>query len=343
MSITKIRMQRQHLLSPATRDEYDELFRKCSPVQTEYWTSPGSPPLLAHRADFDDLDHNDLRRSQRKILKGRFMGGGVGYVDREDLELFVCAYRREAPFLTPVQAELVELIRREGPMNVQLMKEVTGMLVKVISPALHKLQESFVIFEDQVDSEWDRAFYLFEEEFPEVDFEKYERIEAVSLIIKRFLWLNVVASPDSIKSFYRFSSKDIKSALERLVNSQEVCTCSGGYCLQEDVCLLDSSEPVPKSVLVLHRSDILVRYYENMLKTRFIDDNFGVMYYILIDGEFRGAVFGRFTFGPYEVENVVVDLPENEKNQRKNEIFEAVYKLVDKERSLIKRFCGELI
>ena len=47
------------------------------------------------------------------------------------------------------------------------MKRMTGLLVKQITPALHRLQEAFLVFEDQFDGEWDRGWYLFDEMFPE--------------------------------------------------------------------------------------------------------------------------------------------------------------------------------
>lgn len=37
------------------------------------------------------------------------------------------------------------------------MNEETGMLVKEITPVLHRLQEAFLIYEDQYDGEWDRG------------------------------------------------------------------------------------------------------------------------------------------------------------------------------------------
>ena len=40
------------------------------------------------------------------------------------------------------------------------------MLVKEITPVLHRLQEAFLVYEDQYDGEWDRSWYRFEEMFP---------------------------------------------------------------------------------------------------------------------------------------------------------------------------------
>ena len=45
------------------------------------------------------------------------------------------------------------------------LKEESGLLVKEITPALHRLQEAFLIYEDQYDGEWDRGWYRFGEFF----------------------------------------------------------------------------------------------------------------------------------------------------------------------------------
>ncbi len=78
------------------------------------------------------------------------------------MELFAGLYRR--PYKPTEHSELLrELIGREGPLNIEAMKRMTGLLVKQITPALHRLQEAFLVFEDQFDGEWDRGWYLFDE------------------------------------------------------------------------------------------------------------------------------------------------------------------------------------
>ena len=39
------------------------------------------------------------------------------------------------------------------------------MLVKEITPVLHRLQEAFLVYEDQYDGEWDRSWYRFGGDF----------------------------------------------------------------------------------------------------------------------------------------------------------------------------------
>ncbi|MHB8131697.1 MAG: DNA glycosylase AlkZ-like family protein, partial [Mobilitalea sp.] len=168
LDITALRMKRQYLLSPVRKEDYDQLFMNMSPVPPMYWTAPGDPPTLPSHADIDDYDYNSIRRSKRSLLKGRFAGGSIAYVTEEDLEVFACLYQKEITCFSQIQSELLELLKQEGPMNIGLMKELTGLLVKEITPALHKLQEAFIVYEDQLDNEGDRGWYLFESELTEV-------------------------------------------------------------------------------------------------------------------------------------------------------------------------------
>jgi hypothetical protein len=136
-SIIALRMARQGLTTKVKQGtEYDALFRDLEPGQNLYWNGFGEPPILKHRADFDDMEYNRERQSKRKLLKLRLIGGNLGWIVPEDLELFAALYRK--PLLKPNEAErqLLELIERGEPMNIQQMKEETGMLVKEYSCSL---------------------------------------------------------------------------------------------------------------------------------------------------------------------------------------------------------------
>lgn len=344
--IKGLRMQRQALITPLSVDGYDELFRAMSPVHTLYWTEPGAPPVLQRRAAFDDLAYNDARRGERKILKGRYQNGSVGYVDRRDLELYACAYVKPIDAFKFEEMNLLELLHREGAVTIGQIKQVTGMLVKKITPVLHRLQQAFLVFEDQTGTENDRLWYVFESAFPEVDLHKYTRVEAIAKIILRFLPLNGAADAEGIKSFYGFNAKDVKQALDLLSETGAVATVPSEYglryCLSGDAALLDSpSSEYTDGVFLLHRSDFWVKSEEHRLKEQYRREGSDVLYYIVIDGEINGAVMGRFKFGPHRLDDVLVNLPEIEKTARREEILEAVYAIFDRGLSPVQRYDGE--
>lgn len=337
--IRALRMERQYLIKGADEAEYDALFRDCAPVPPEGWCEPGSPPTLTVHAAFDDHACNFRRRQAREILKGRFTGDKrIGYVPREDLELFACLARRNRR-LSPLEERLLELLRQEGPMNIALMKEFTGLLVKEITPALHKLQADCLIFEDQTDGEGDRGWFLFQAEFPDVNPRRWSRMEALARLLPRFAYRNVRVSPDMIRSFYQLPLKEIRAALEISGLEPE----DGGFLLPEDRALLSSAAlPAPEpGVLLLQRNDFLAKSNAYWLGERFSPaPPWEVLQYLLIDGELRGAVIGRFKFGPPVVEDIVTDLPGEEQLRRRDEILAAVSRQFPPEESPPRLFGG---
>ncbi len=230
-------------------------------------------------------------------------------------------------------------------MNIGLMKGYTGLMVKEITPALHKLQEAFLVFEDQADNEGDRSWYLFEAELPEVNLLKYTKSEALQLLIPRFAKLCVTFDESMIKSYYKVPGKLIKEALTELEKNKILIdvTLDGksGYLLSEDYEILEQKEEeiIVPSVLLLQRNDFLVRAYAEELKVKFTSE-WDTLYYILIDGEFHGAVMGRFKFGPHVIEDIALDLTEEELNNRRDEIIKAISSVFDPINSPIKRFNG---
>jgi hypothetical protein len=341
-------MKRQHFLSPVNQENYDQLFLNMSPVPTMYWTEPGVPPTLPMHVDFDDYAYNSTRRAKRHLLKGRFGGGSIAYVTKEDLELFACLYRKDLTELSPIQMELLELLKQEGPMNIGFMKELTKLLVKEITPALHKLQEAFLIYEDQLDNDGDRGWYLFDSEFPEVNLERYTKQEALKMVLPRVAQLLVFFDVEMLKSYYKLPLKLIKDAVSELVAEGAFVpvTVEGrnGYMRSEERDLIQSNafaKPEPK-VLLLQRNDFLVRAYSNYLKEAYPSE-WDALYYLLVDGEFHGVVVGRFKFGPHVLEDIIVDLEVKERMSRREEILEAVYEVFDREDSPAKRYNGTVI
>ena len=80
-------MERQFFIRKADQAEYEQLYRDMQPGQNVYWNGFGQPPTLVFRADFDDLAFNRQRQLKRRLIKGRFAGGTIGWVVPEDIEL----------------------------------------------------------------------------------------------------------------------------------------------------------------------------------------------------------------------------------------------------------------
>lgn len=345
--ILALRMERLGFNQRLDRDQYQELFRLMSPVTPMYWTMPGNPPVIQHRADFSDFQYNDKLRSRREIVKGRFQGGSVGYVFFDELELFIALYKKEIGKITPQMDDIINLIEHEGPINVKGMKEVLGMYVKDITPLLHKLQKAFIVFEDQKSVEWDRGWYVFEREFPEIDLNRYSLNEALKIIIKRFQKLMVWFDIKMLENEYQLPKKLILQAIGELMHekSLQLLEIDGvlGYISLQDYNLIhhfDLSQTTDQ-IFCMNKNDFYVKAMEHLLQIDFPKTNFEPMYYLLHQGEFIGAVYGKFRIRPDELEDVILKKDFNQMRLRKEDIIKAIGKVADYSVSPLKRFMGE--
>ena len=99
--------------------------------------------------------------------------------------------------------------------------------------------------------------------------------------------------------------------------------------LSTDAELLEGYSPEALNfVYAVHRNDFLYKTNEHILKEFAKKLTDGLPYdheplqYLLIDGEFHGASVGHFRNGPYDLNDIVCDLPDAEK--RRDEIVKAV-------------------
>ncbi|MCL1787246.1 MAG: hypothetical protein FWG38_04605 [Defluviitaleaceae bacterium] len=337
--ITALRMQRQHLTHPANEAEYIPLYRDLQPGQNVYWYGFGQPPSLTYRATFDDIAYNRKRQYTHALLKGRFTGGNLGWIVPDDLALFAGAFRKPLTKPKASQTTLLELIERE-PLTIQQIKEETGWLVKEITPILHRLQEAFLIYEDQFDGEWDRGWHGFSSMFPDVDVTQYPRHDALMILLQRFAYRQVAFDVKMAKSFYKLPEKDITKAIDALTAAGILTAYGNSYMLETDRDFLKTYNPPPLHfVLAMQRNDFLVKSNDYWLKEKFAHPYPDTLCYIMVDGIFCGAVAGKFRYSPAEVEDVMVDLPPKEAAARKNEILQAVRGLFGEENP-IKRYMG---
>lgn len=327
--INSLRMERQFFSRKATEEEYLELYRDTQPGQNVYWNGFGQPPILSFRADFDDLEFNRRRQLDRRLIKGRFSGGNLGWIVPEDLELFWALYQKPLSRLTELQESLLALINREGPLTIQQIKAETGLLVKEITPVLHRLQEAFLIYEDQYDGEWDRGWMRFFEMFPEAEGFSLSRPEAIKTVLRRFAYREAAFTPAMARSFYKLPEKELRKTAEELAAEGVFAEAEGMFLLREDLALLEAHQPVPLHfVYAIHRNDFLYKANEPAVKEKFLPLYEQLPYdheplqYLLIDGEFHGVVVGHFRNGPYDLNDVVCDLPNPE--ARRKEILRAV-------------------
>jgi hypothetical protein len=128
------RMRRQRIGNPlAADDDAEELIGAIQPISTGPFARPGSPPCLAPRTEFDDMRATDRLRRDRTLVKGRFQGGGIGYVLARDLGIYANAFRKPLREPSETQGRVLDALRNTGPLTPRQLKEETGLLNKQIT------------------------------------------------------------------------------------------------------------------------------------------------------------------------------------------------------------------
>ncbi|MBM3214196.1 hypothetical protein FJZ36_04695, partial [Candidatus Poribacteria bacterium] len=153
---------------------------------------------------------------------------------------------------------------------------------------------------------------------------------------------HVFATPEQFRDWSAFPARALTGLLAQMeaegaIVPTDVAGLGNGWVLVEDVGLADS-EP-SRGVFVLGGSDLLVLSHSSELKRRYAGRE--ILQYLLIDGAFRGAVAGHWRIGPHDIEDLVVELPASERNERRDEVLAAVSLLYHPPYSHIRRYDGE--
>jgi hypothetical protein len=335
---------RRHLLTQpaADTDAYFALFRLVQPVAPPAMSYPGSPPELIHRATFSASKEADKLRADRSLVKGRFLNGNVGYVFADDLELYATAFRKPVKGLNEVQQVAYDTLANLGPLTPRQLREETGLLNKKIMPALHRLQTAFLVHEDQPDEDWEREWRLFEDEWPDVDLTRRAQEEAVAEVVTRYLRAHFFRTSAQIKDWSSLPKRLVATVMDDMkssgrVKAVEVEGMGVGWMLSDDE--VDPAAVAPRSAFLLHWNDPLVRSQVSELKRRYAGRE--VLQCLLVDGEFRGAAVGHWRIGPYDIDDILLDLPDDERDARRDEILAAVATVYHPPRHNILRYAGE--
>jgi len=346
--VKKLRMERLGFSIPAESEaEYDEIFKKLQPVSTEYFTEPGRPPAIRDRALFDDVDYNRLLRQNQDIIKARFQGNTISYVLRDEFELYAAAFAKPISKVDDTMMELYTVLNQVGPMDKSQIMEELDLKGPVVTKILQKFQKAFMVYELQPDKFGEQVWQTFESEWPEFDIEKLDAMETKKIVITRFIQNMVITDFNMIKDWSRFSIRDTKEIIAELEENGIIEAMGEGneslWCLPEDRggILNRMMVQIQPSVYVIHKADYFYRAHESKLKEQYKGKE--ILQFILIDGEIKGAVEGHWRIGPHNIANIIVDIPEHEAADRKEEIIAEVAKLYHPPYSNILCFNGEEI
>ena len=290
---------------------------------------------------FDDLPLTEELRRRGEIVKGRFGKGNIGYVATDDLPLYAAAFRRPSDRLSPEARSVVELISVEGPLPRSEIMALTETRGRRLSAALNELQRCFIVTELQYETQWDNAWALIEDEYPDVG-DAVPRDVATDEVVARFLESLVFATVEQLRDRSGLTLRDLRASLDRLVAGERALLVEVE---SEEAWLATSSassfhvaEPEPY-VAVLQPNDPLVLAHLAEL-TRHAGRS-GVLAYVQIDGRFAGAALGRWGIAPFDVQDVLLEPPHDVDAERRGEIIAGIREFYPPPRHHILRYLDE--
>ena len=261
-----LRSRRQGFTKPLSRAAgYEDLFRRLQPVSTGPYARPGSPPHLPGRTRFDDQRAADRLRAQRTLVKGRFQAGSIGYVHRADLPLYANAFARPLARPSASQRQVLDAVCGSGPLTPRQLKEETGLLNKQVMPALHRLQQAFLVYEDQVDDSWERAWYEFSAEWSEAELDETRREADAAEVLRRALHALVFATTQQLADWSGWPTRRVAERLASLGTDGAILQGDDGHWVARadlDACEAAAAE----GVFMLHKQDFLVRAHASELR-----------------------------------------------------------------------------
>ena len=202
-----------------------------------------------------------------------------------------------------------------------------------------------MLFEDQVDKDKDRAWYLLEDEFDEMDFSHWSQESAIREVIRRYLYLNVTGDLEGVKSFTKLTNKDIKTAIEVMMNKGEIIEVmiegmSMMMLTGDEPAVEKTSETIPDKIYLLDNNDYLVKSIDLKLKKQFEKSPYKTIAYICIKGVIVGRLLGYFRFGPNDLEDVELELMDELKEAYRDRILDLIEESYEGEENYLKRYCG---
>ncbi len=337
----------RQFLTPSTRgssdSDYLEILRALAPMRPPSYEFPGTPVGLYDRHNASDGSSEktvgERVRREGLVVKSRFQHGNVAYVPTDEMPLFIGAFKKSKG-LSWDDSAVLETLQREGPLQKKDLGEMSGVKGKILTAALQNLQANFLVFEQQLETEWDNPWCAIETEHPEWLESVPEQFEARLEVIKRFTHAHVFSSAQEVKDWSGFTSKDVIVLLEELLKhgylEKAVVEGWGEHYLVTDF----EDVPLEPHVAILDPGDPLSTAQVSYLKADY--PKMPVLKYVLLDGEICGLVEGRWGIKAFDVTDVHVPLHARDGALRL-EIIEKIRRHFPLPAQRILKFAGKIL
>lgn len=311
--ILAARAARQHLTASArgsSDTDYLRILGELAPMRPPSHEFPGTPVLLFDRhedaAGATPLEVGERVRRARRVFKGRFQGGRVAYVPTDDVPLYLAAYRKDRGLSLAAESVLAAL-EREGPLHKADIAAASGVKGRELSAELQRLQEGFLVYEEQLETEWDNPWYHLEREQGQWLDQAPDPRDARLEVIRRFARAYVATTAREAKEWSGLPTREVRDYLEALVTAGHLVKATVvGWGERYVVADLPTGPLAAgeSSLAILDPGDPLVLAQASHLKAAF--PGLPVLKYVYWGGEIRGLVTGRWGINPFDVDDVIV-------------------------------------
>jgi len=288
----------------------------------ELFMEAGTPYDVYQRVSDFSLERWKELREKGEIVEGRFVRGRVRYALREELPMFVGAYRTEE--LEEEEKNVLKLIEERRARTIRELKSKSDLKNDRIKEIVKKLDYNLYIRREFTGEDgWSSR-----NRYKILEVDALPEKEAKKSIIKGYLKGSGPASFSNIRYYTGFHGKDIRDLLSQLVHKEEVKKLKVGaseremYILSEEINRLQKVKGGEYDKMrVLSKKDPYARPLWAEIYRRYGDD---WVYPLIKKGEIVGGIEKWKMSGCIEIRHLDVD-----EESMLPEVLKAVDKMMD--------------
>lgn len=273
----QLRFPGKERVSEDTVAEYitEKNFEEMDSIE-EYFNSFGeasTPYEIYQRVKGFSLEDWNGMRKRGEIIKGRFVNGRVSYIRKEDLGLYVGAYREED--LTKEERTVLELIGKGKANTLIELKKTCNISNEKVKEIVSKLDSNLYIYRKFTGNDgWSSK-----NSYIKADTEPMEESKAKESMVIRFLRGNGPVQLNDIRYYTGFRKGEVESILSKHINTGRVVKIKAGdsqremYLMEEELnSLEDTKGKELERLRILSRNDPYVRPMWAEIYARYGDD-----------------------------------------------------------------------
>jgi len=265
----------------------------------------GTPYDIFQRVSNFSLDVWKEMRKNKKIVEGRFVRGRVRYALKDDIPVFVGAYRTED--LAEKEEKILDLIEKGEANTVREIKKKSELKDERTKEIIKKLDRNLYVVREYTGRDgWSST-----NEYRTLDVDPMDKEKARKEIIEGYLKGNGPASFSGIRYYTGFQTNEIESIISELLHKKKIKKLIVGSSQQEMYIYQDEAEDIHKAkggefdkLRILSKKDPYARPLWADIYRRYGDD---WIYPLVKRGEVVGGVEKWEMSGCIEIRHLDLD------------------------------------